>query len=273
MKSIYEYSDPNLFFKEKWGQLKLKRPELSVRSLSNYLGLKAHGPLHQMLLGKRKIGQSYIHRIADYLQLTEKEKTYFDVLVKFSRAKNISEADFYLETLKSLKPKDLESIEIVDNFDIQKEPLHFFIMEMAEIEHLTNNYMLIRKKLLANYTSFEIKCAIEILKVNGYLIENEKGILSKTQKHLYSLQDIKNLALVKYHQKALSLAHAAIENQNVLEREYNGTCFNISKEKLPEIKSEIREFIKQIITKYEEPKYSGDSTYQLSVQFFKIAEK
>ncbi len=273
MKSVYEYNDPNLFFKEKWEYLKLKRPELSVRSLANFLDLKAHGPLHQMLQGKRKIGQSYIHKIADYLQLTEREKLYFDLLVKFSRAKSIAESDFYLETLKELKPKNLPNMEIVDSFDIQKEPLHFYIMEMAEMGKLPNDHMLIRKKLLVNYTSLEVKAAIGLLILNGYLVEDENGILNKTQKHLFSLQDKKNMALVKYHQKILSQAHSAIENQDVLEREYNGTSFNISKDRLPQIKEEMREFMMQMIAKYEEPKGSGDSTYQLSMQFFRIAEK
>jgi uncharacterized protein (TIGR02147 family) len=273
MKSVYEYNDPNLFFKERWEHLKLKRPELSVRSLANYLELKAHGPLHQMLQGKRKIGQSYIHKIADYLHLTEREKLYFDLLVKFSRSKSVSESDFYLETLKEIKPKNLPSMEIVDNFEIQKEPLHYFIMEMAEFGKLTNDHMIIRKRLLVNYTSFEVKAAIGLLLANGYLVEDEKGMLNKTQKHLFSLQDIKNIALVKYHQKLLVLSHSAIENQDVLEREYNGTAFNISKKRLPQIKEEMREFMMQMIAKYEEPKGSGDSTYQLNLQFFKVAEK
>lgn len=273
MKSIYEYTDPNLFFKEKWDNLKLKRPELSVRSLASFLELKAHGPLHQMLQGKRKIAQGYIHKIADYLQLTEREKLYFDILVKFSRAKTVSESDFYLETLKELKPKNMPNMDIIDNFDIQKEPLHFFILEMTEMGDVPNDHIFIRKKLLVNYTSLEVKAAIGILLANGYLLEDEKGMLRKTHKHLFSLQDKKNLALVKYHQKLSTLAYSAIETQEVLEREYNGVSFNISKEKLPQIKEEMREFMMQMIAKYESPKNEGDSTYQFNLQFFQIAEK
>lgn len=273
MKSIYEYTDPNLFFKEKWDHLKLKRPELSVRSLATYLDMKAHGPLHQMIQGKRKIAQSSIHKIADYLQLTEKEKFYFDVLVKFSKAATAAEAEFYLDTLKEIRPKNLPNMEIVDSFDIQKEPLHFFIMEQAEMNDLPNDHMLIRKKLLVNYTSFEVKAAIGILLANGYLVENEKGFLKKTKKHLFSLQDKKNIALVKYHQKLSALAHSAIENQDIMEREFNGTSFNINKNKLPQMKEELREFMMHMIAKYEEPTGKGDSTYQLNLQFFQVAEK
>lgn len=272
MKSIYEYSDPNLFFKDRWDHLKLKRPELSVRSLANYLDLKAHGPLHQMLKGKRKIAQSYIHKVADYLQLTEREKRYFDVLVKFSRAKGTIESDFYLETLKELKPKNLPNMEILDSYDIQKEPLHFFIMELAELGNLPNDHIAIRKKLVVNYTGLEVKSALGLLISNGFLVLDNQKMLKKTHKHLFSLQDKKNMALVKYHQKLSTLAYNAVENQDISDREFNGTAFNISRDRLPQIKEEIREFMMQTIARYEEPINSGDSTYQLNLQLFKVAE-
>lgn len=273
MKSIYEYSDPNLFFKDKWIDLKRKRPELSVRSLANFLHLKSHGPLHQMILGKRKIGQSYVPMIAQYLQLTERESLYFDILVKFSRAQSIIETNFYLETLKELKPKNIPTMELVNNYEVQREPLCFIIMELTEMEDLPNDHLILKKKLTVNYTSFEIKGALSLLLETGYLKLNEKGFLKKTYKHLYSEQDKKNLALVQYHQKLSTLAHAAVGGQDLSEREFNGTSFNISKERLPQIKEELRDFLIQMISKYESAPNEGDATYQFNLQFFKVAEK
>lgn len=273
LKSIYEYSNPNQFFKDRWSDLKRKRPELSVRSLANFLDLNSHGSIHQMLSGKRKIGQAYIPKISQYLGLEDKERLYFDILVRFSRANTVEETNFYLETMKELKPKEVPSMEILNNYEIQREPLYFFIMELAELEELVNDHVYIAKKMVLKYSSFEIKGAISFLIENGFLIQNSQNVLKKLHKHLYSKQDKRNLALVQYHQKLSSLAHYAVEKQNIHEREFNGSAFNIDTNSLLMIKEDIRDFLASMIKKYESPSLEGNATYQFNLQFFKVLEK
>lgn len=272
MKTIFDYSDPNTFLRDKWTELKLKNPHLSVRSWAQFLEMGAHSPLHQMILGNRKISQSYVPKFVKYFDLNNKEALYFDLLVKFSKAQTIEETNFHLEKLKELRPKKEESVEILDNYEIQKEPLHFFIMERAELADLPNDFKIVREKLAFNYTSFEVKTAIQLLIDAGQLMVNENNMLVKTHKHLYSAQDKKNLALVQYHQKASVFAQSAVSSQEVLEREFNGTSFNIDKNQMNEIKAEMRSFLKLMIEKYEQPAKQGDATYQLNLQFFKVAE-
>ncbi|MCO4754796.1 MAG: TIGR02147 family protein [Bacteriovoracaceae bacterium] len=272
-KSIFNYDDPNLFIKERWDYLKKENPRLSVRSWAKYLDLNAHGPLHQMLQGKRKISPSYIPKFIQYFKMNDKESFYFDVLVKFSRAQTSTEADFYLETLRELRPEDAISVEILDHYEIQKDPIHFFITELALLTELPNDFKFIQKKLNFKYNSIEVKHALELLISSGLLEVTKSNTLRKTSKHLYSTQDKKNLALVQYHKKLCTMAHAAVEGQDVLEREFNASAFNIEKDKMPEIKKEIREFLNHIIAKYETPEGEGDATYQMNLQLFKVAEK
>jgi uncharacterized protein (TIGR02147 family) len=273
VKSIFDYSDPNLYLKDKWELSKRDNSHLSIRTLANFLELGSHGPLHQMLLGKRKITQSYIPKIAEYFGLNERECIYFDTLVKFSRSQTVQETNFYFETLKELRPKNVDSVEILNNYEIQRNPIHFFIMELSELMELPNDYKLIKAKFVVPYTVLEVKRALEILIEAGHMTVNDHGFLKKTHKHLYSTQDKANMALVQYHKKLCYLAHSAIETQAVLEREYNGSSFNIEKSKFPEIKENIRKFLIEMIEKHESPTQQGQSTYQLSLQFFKIAEQ
>ena len=271
MKTVFEYMDPNVFLKDRWEALKLEKPQLSLRSLSHYFNVSSHTSIHQMILGKRKISQQYVVKFSEYFSLTEKEAEYFDCLVKFSKEMEGAAKNHFFDKLQSLRPKKIESIMIMKNFEIQKNPIHGYIMELTELMDTPNNYGFIQKKLKVNYNSFDIKKAVELLTEEKFLATDEKGFLRKVHKNLYSTQDVRNQALVEYHKTLCEHASKAIESQGIKDREYNAYTFNIEKEKLGSIKQDIRNFISELSIRYEKNINEANATYQFSSQFFQIA--
>ena len=69
------------------------------------------------------------------------------------------------------------------------------------------------------------------------------------------------------------MAADQISQQDVQDREYNATAMGIKKSDLPKIKEEMRDFLKNIISKYESSPDEASEIYQMGIQFFALTNK
>ncbi|WP_412463114.1 TIGR02147 family protein [Halobacteriovorax sp. RT-2-6] len=267
---IYNYVNASLYLRDTWLKKKELNPNFSIRSWAQKLGITSHSQLHQVLNGKRNLPSKYIMTIARDLKLEAEEADYFEKLVKLQAAKSEEEKLFYLNSIQ----RNNETLEVyeVDNYELIRNPLNFFILELFCLIDADLTPIKIQKLLIHNYPLTEIRKSVELLTKLEMLILKD-GSYRKAHETVFTANDIPNIAKQEYHKNIAELAKEAVEKQDVKDREFSGFTFGIRVENLPQAKEELRKFREEFSQKFIEKDFEGNQLYHLAINFFAISNK
>lgn len=270
MLSIFEYSQPHEFLRDRWREKKEKNPSFSLRAWAQHLGMESHAPLHLMVAGKRTIPRKYLPLIISSLGLSPREGLYLETLVELSRAKDTQEQEYYAERLKELSPNESFRIVELESFRYLGDPIHTVILEMTDLPDFRNDPQWIQSRLSFPADARRIRDAVDRLISLGLVRETGEDRLQKTNHHVSNRKDVADKAVQQYHNAVSRLAAESISSQPVQEREYNGYSFNVQTKDIPRAKKLLREFVESFMQQIEAPPGTGEQTYQLNLQFFAL---
>ncbi len=270
MISIYDYLSAEVFVADAWKWKKERNAQLSVRAWAKQLGMKYHSPLHQIILGNRKIPKHYVPLLAMNLKLNKKESLYLETLIDLHKAKTSQEKEIYGGRLSTLSPKPLLKSVQIESYKYFQDPLHGIILEMSLLKNFVGEPQWIQARVGFKVSLADIKITLERLLSLGFLIINSDGKLVKVNQHLFSTSDVPNKYLQEYHARCSDMAKSSLEIQDVLEREFNASTFNLAKKDIPRAKEMLRRFLNDFITEIEAPAGDGEETYHVNLQLFKI---
>ena len=273
MLSIFEYREPNEYLRDLWTTKRQKNPQFTIRAWANQMGIKHHAPLHEMVNGKRKIPKSLVPSLIKHLNLEATEALFFEFMVDLSRSKSPEQKTMYLERMKSIAPynKEVKFTEL-ESFRMLQDPIHFFICEMVYLPDFQPEAAWIQKRLTIEASLERISSAIERLLLLDILREDPQGKLIRVDQFIHTKSDIKDKALQAYHANLSELAKNAVEEQPLLEREFQAMTMNFEMEKMPEAKAMIREFLQQFTAKFDKPSKTEKEIYHINLQFFGITK-
>ncbi|MGE3609871.1 MAG: TIGR02147 family protein [Bacteriovoracaceae bacterium] len=270
--NIYAYNDPALFLRDHWLKKKEKNPSFSIRSWAKSMNISSHGLLHQMVYGKRSIPKKYLPQISKSLNLNEREQHYLEALIDIQKSKDYEEKSFYLNKIKFNYEESKLLFREIDSFEMIRNPLHFYILEIISLRPTKITSEIIKRKLKFDFPLEEIKRAMETLLHLGFMTKVGPSEYARVHDALYTKSDIPSRAVKDYHQRTLDMAKVAIEKQDLHEREFAGTCLNLKKNDVKRAKEMIREFRKKFIEEFEASELQGDQTYQININLFAITE-
>ncbi len=270
--SIYIQKSPDEVLRGYWLKKQKENHRFSIRAWAKHLGFKTHSHLHQMIHGKRLIPKKYVSVLCDNMGLNLEESQYFNLLVDLQRSKSEEEKIFFLKKLKDLRGNDSLDFRIIDEFQMLSNPLHFLLLEILSLSSEPQPVIKLKNRLRFNYSLLEIREAIEVLQKLNIITKDENNHFSRTSEHFYTKNDIPNKSIQLFHQNCSKLAQIAVQEQEQEIREFNGTTFNIKRERINEAKIAIREFREEFIRKYSSDQYQGDQTYHLNMNFFAVTK-
>ncbi|MDA8792588.1 TIGR02147 family protein [Bacteriovoracaceae bacterium] len=268
--SIYSYSCPGLFLKDRWAAKKKLNPSFTIRSWSKILGFKNNAPLSLMLNGKRSIPKKYLPRIVKSLKLSSKESNYLELMIDYSSQKDTDSKEYYLQKLSKYNQHNNSLGKEIDEFKYLENPFCTAILEMSSLPDFKLSPIWIKNRLAFDLSVQEIKVCLSLLDKLGLLTLSSENQVIKKYPKITNKKDVHSMGVQNYHQKASQLAAEAVKKQSVDEREFNSYSLNLNIEKIIEAKSEIRKFINQFITTFESNENEGDETYQLNLQLFQL---
>jgi uncharacterized protein (TIGR02147 family) len=223
--------------------------------------------LSLVLNGKKGLSTDAALHIAERLKLGVEDTAYFIDLVHLNQAKTDAArklAQYRLSqypTEAAFNPLQEEVFKIISDW------YHYAILELTFTGQLSNDAKSISKRL--GITEHEAKQAIaRLLKVG--LLENQDGVLIKSERHITSTHDLPSAGLRKYHSQILDRAKEALESQDVGERDITGVTMAIDPSRLPEAKAMIKEFRRQLMTLLETGERA--EVYQFSAQLFRLSK-
>jgi len=267
---IYQYLNSGKLLKDQFLLKKKKSPSFSIRAWAKVLGLNSHGPLQQILAGNRALPKKYLPAIKKSLGLNQREMDYLSSLIDFEKSKSEDEKNIHLQKLKKIRPKkfDVHILE-VENYKYFENPLHSIIRTLMERSDFQADPKWIQETLEFKTTISEINEVINRLIELGS-VSTHNGKLTKNKVAIQNKADVPSLGVRKFHEKMALIASEQVHHQHVDEREFNSMSFNIKKEKIPEAKIRLREFINEFICEFQANPEESDLTYQINNQFFRL---
>ena len=269
MLKIYDYEHAHQFLKDSWEEKRQSNPAFSLRAWSKRLGFESNAPLSLMLNGKRPIPKKYIPKLISDLSLDTTEGLYLETLINYNRAKDSVTRDFYYQRLKEIAPqKDVKFLDI-EKSKIMQNPLHNILLEAINLKNFDSSPKSIKEKLKIEASIAEIGEALLRLESFG-LVKNIDGFWSRNPGYINSTDGVPIDALKKFHKINADHAKKAVDQQQLSERDISGHFFNLKEGDLPQIKNEIRSFVQHIMKSYDAHPGTGDYTYELNLQLFKV---
>ncbi len=267
---VFNYSNAQQFLRDSFESKRRQNPLFSVRSWAQQMGLKGHSSLVFFMRGQRKIRPHHVPNLLKGLKLNEGEEKFWSALVHLDNAETPEEKNFYVNQLKLLHPAQEYSVLEIEKFRLVADWLHMALLEMTKLADFQSDPQWIQKRLAFPVDIHQIEEALNRL-VNLNLLRAENGQLQKTNERLTTPNDRASECIREHHKQVMQNGFKAIEAQDVSERVLNSCAMTIDASKMNEAKELILKF-RQDMAKLME-KTSGDETYQLSVQFFKLTQQ
>ncbi len=204
-----------------------KNPAFSMRGLARKLDVNS-GVLSLIMNGKRNISEDFALRLADALELSQKERALF-----------LS----YFEFKKSLK-KDLEAREVSGEL-LAKLPEwhHFAILSIVKLDNFTVSAESVSARL--GITPDEAESALSFLLEQG-LLTKDATTYQRTASFLKTPDNIPNDYLKDAQANNLRMGIDSIYRDDVELRDFTAMTMAIDTAKLPQAKELIRKFQKDI---------------------------
>src|SRR5690606_30957690 len=105
-----------------------------------------------------------------------------------------------------------------------------------------------------------------------HLLVEKDGKLKKKHKAIQNKIDIASEAVQEFHKKMSQIAADEVSKQDVTQREYNSSCYNIKESQIKKAKQRLRDFTQDFIAEFEANSKKSNETYHLNVQLFSLTK-
>ena len=240
--------------KEVFSLKQRQNPQYSLRAFARDMGLHS-STLCQIFKGRRSLPLKVAPLVTKKLGLGPKDRTLF------------------MESLNQIKTK-IDKIKIPDHdarymldesyFRAIAEWEHYAIYTLFDLDHFIPSMENFSAHLGITIQRTEV--VVNTLLKSGLLFYDQTGSLRKSFLNLRTTEDINSQALVLAHLEALEMGKKKLEAVDVSLRDFSSITFAMDLEKLPEIKTIIREFRQKVAALAKD----GNKTevFQMAIQFY-----
>jgi len=267
--SIYDYQDPRRFLLDWLVARQATEPGFSVRKWAKKMAL-SHALLVMLLQGKRGLRLKHVPALSLGMDLTPAEKTYLQALIELAEAKSIEAETLARNWIRELNPGAQVRTREIDEFEMISSWIHFAILALCQTEDFDGTRTYFKKRLEPRATAVEVRAAVSRLFSLGLLGTLPNGKIFAAQSQVSTKNDRASAAVRKYHSDVSQLASQAVQEQDVLEREFQSLAIAVHRDQIPMVKEMIRKFRSQLVEALSERK--GTDVYNVNLQFFRLTE-
>lgn len=267
---IYEYDRISDFIQSMMSWLKNEHPLMSYRWMCKKYAIKSPAAFSHVINGRRLPTHTLLVKLSEAFSLSDQETEYAQTLLALEKAVTSNHQLTLKKRLAQLRPNSKLTVIDTDQFAYISKWYHIAILEMSDLEGFCDDISWIKQRLRFPVFESEITSALKRLIRMGLLTRSVNGQLKRTDQDFVLSSQTPNTGIRMFHRNMILLANQAIESQDVDERVLTGQTMTIKKDKLPEAKKLIDEFMTRMRDLM--PENSGDATYHLGLQYFKISD-
>lgn len=273
--SVFNYLNYREYLKDLYSFFK-KTEGLSLRQFARKADFSSHAYLKNIIDGYREATVNSALKLAKGFNLSDKEASYLELLIRFNRATNIEEKNVFYKKLSKIKPKnELSKIE-KEYFSLFSNWYVIAIREMINVSNFKEDYEWIAKTLQPNITAKQAKDSIELLLKINFLERDENNKLIQSEANITTGPEVDSLFVKNYHKNLLELSIKSLELTNEKWRDISSMSFTVNREEFSFIKKRIVEFRKEIAEYLQDRKkgfpedevITDENLYHLNLQLF-----
>lgn len=270
---LFRYDNYRRYLRDWFEWMKGSKPGYSYRVFARQTGFKAPNQLLLIINNERNVALTSLNRFFKVLQLTPQEKRYFELLVKFNQAKEMSTKADYFQELSVYWLKQGTLLESKQHAYLTQW-YHTAIREMVALTSFRNSGEWISKALNRRINSKQATAAIATLLELG-LLQRDGDRLVQTSQYVTTGDDAAAVAAYLYHEQMMTLALESLKKRSASERNITALTFTIRKSDYEPLVDEINDFRKRIVGWLQNRSAidADDELYQLNIHLFPIIEK
>lgn len=272
MNHLYSYTDFRQYLLDYFQTKKEFTPCFSLQLFANKAGFKARDFILRVMKGSRNLSQSSILMLSKAMSFSEKETDYFVNLVGFNQARTIGEKDHYFRKLSTVCPHGRHQKLRDDQFGYFSEWYHTVLRSVLPVMDFKDDHGRIGAFCDPPISVVQVRKSLGLLLDLGLLKKNRQGKYSVTSPALTTGDEVKSVALGRFHKKMLELASRAIDAIPAEQRDISGVTMSLSKQGFNKVKERTRAFRQEVLQIAEHDK-EEDRAYQLAVQFFPVTKR
>lgn len=270
-RRVYEYLDYRRFLADYYAHYKLHEYGFSYRTFARRAGCRSTNYPHLVINGRRNLTSAMAVRFAEACGLVREQAAYFSDLVAFTQAKSQDEREHYYERLTRHAPfRRVHKVTLAQSKYFSK----WYIpatRELAARADFRAEASWIAAKLEPSITVAEAREALETLTQLELLSVDEHGCATRNEPLVSSGGPLGH-HLVAFHQAMLQRASEAIELIPRDEREVSSLTLCVSKQRLLELKQQVREFRQQLLHTAERED-TPECVVQINFQLFPLSRR
>jgi uncharacterized protein (TIGR02147 family) len=270
---IYSYRNYRKFLSERTAQLKAEK-RFNLRAFAKRAGIKAPGYLKMVVDGRRNLTVETAEKFCRALEITGREKEYFEKLVLYNQTRDPDLKKTYYDELSRLRPRTQHYVAEQQHSQYFSRPHYVFIREMVVLKDFREDYKWIAKRCSPPIRPTEAKEAVEALLNLGLLKRNAQGNLEQTEDFVRT-EDIQTqiAEAYHYHEAMIDLARHALARLPQKERNYYALTMPMPKEMFDEVVDEFYAFRDRVLEKISNAGKPHDDVYQINFQLFPVTRK
>jgi uncharacterized protein (TIGR02147 family) len=264
---IFECANHRDFLKT---YLASRKSSHGMRHLARQAGFKSSALVSMLVKGERRLTIRSAELLAKALRLKGKQKSLFLAFARLDSGRSEKEKNQAREEilkLKSYRPEFQMSAKQYSFLATWYYPVVFALLQNAP-KNLSPSE--IAAHLGRGVSAAQVKQAMEDLHFLGLVARDEQGRVRPVNAAISTAEDVRDLAVGKYHRNMLALAEAALELP-LAEREFNGLTVTVPKRLVPHVKEKIRRLRTELNELLARETEAAD-VYQINMQFFPLTE-
>lgn len=246
--SVYGYTNYREYLRDFYAFRKDSQRGYSYRGFSKAAGFTSPNILKLVIEGSRNISPEATQKFMKALGLTGQMGEYFSTLVRMNQAKSDADREYYFNILKKLTPQSKKRDLDKDSLTYMSHWLYPVIREMVELDDFRDDPYWLARRIQGKASMLEITKALSWLKTHGFIKQNQDGKYVATDNMVLSSDEVRSMAIRKYHRLMLDLAKECLDSLPVEEREFGALTFVLPAEALEELKYKMKLFRRDLHT-------------------------
>ena len=271
MINVFDYSNFRTYLDDWYEAKKETNPNFSFQLIADKAGIRNKGFIYNIIKGKKLLSKSNIFKISNALGHNRYEAEYFEYLVAFNQAEDLTEKKFFFEKLHQItnmgKAVSKAQVLRADQYEFYSNWHHVMIRSIIGMYDFYDDYKWLAGMLDPPVTVTQAKRSVRLLEKLELIRKDERGVYRLHSNNLTTGRDLMNVAFQNFHIACTDLARRAFTEFPLRSRNMTGVTLGISEQMYERICGEIKLFQEKIMGMAETDD-AADRVYQLNFHFF-----
>jgi uncharacterized protein (TIGR02147 family) len=233
------------------------------------LGFARTNVIHRIIKGKRPLTVKSAERIADALEMGPLARRYFTTMVEYLYSNDAAKRSDLFNQMLQMKNQVVRSNMSRSQLSYFSEWYHPVVREMISLKHFKPDPAWIAQKMRPHIRKDQAEKSVKLLQDLGLLTVTPDGKVEATAANVTTGDEVKSIALVRYHYAVIDLARNAIPSVEPKMRDVSAVTISVSQDTVKEIKAEIQAFRKKLLA-IADKAADKSMVYQVNFQMFPL---